>query len=203
MVAGERVKWRGFSIVEVAMASAIIGIVFAVVLGQVTLTTAANRQSVARVSVNMQLSRSLDFIASELRQVSSATLTSPMPGAQSATLFYQKVLDFDISTTPPSVKLSVPTKIGITPSAGEVLADGTDNDKDGLTDEGRLQMKGIGSAVLIDNAMSVSFLRSANGRLVNISLEVGFVDSSVVDPTTNKATVRIYQLSRDVYLMNP
>jgi prepilin-type N-terminal cleavage/methylation domain-containing protein len=190
-----RTRIRGFTLVEVVVSMAILGIVFGVVGAFQMRSQAHSKAVLSRDYVDTRARRALERVSSELRGV-GLTFLAPDPTGElgASTLMFQKPADVSDTGV---VVWGAPSRLALELESGED-EDGDDDDGDGLVDERRLVLvRDIGTADERTIVLCTSIPEFARGEIGNgldddgdgVSDEPGFSIRRVGDLLTVRLTV--------------
>ena len=196
LLAKNRRARRGFTLLELVIATALLSLVLGAV-GLVQMRTRdASRAGMAREQVETEARRALDRVAEQLQGVGHSLLfPDPSSNLGTSSLTYQHPVS--VSNTG-VVTWDAATSLGLQLEPGE-LDNGLDDDGDGLIDERQLVMtRGVGGAHPVATVLCSGIPELAEGELANgvddngngIVDESGFNIRKVGDLLTVRLTVQ-------------
>jgi hypothetical protein len=125
----------GFTLLEIAIACAVLGLVLGSLSGVIDSTRKGYSQGSAQARVQSDARRALDRIAMELENGGVGTLLPNPINVAATDLVFQVVSGVDLATD--TVTFDLSSRLRFDYEAGETN-NGIDDDNDGLIDEGRV-----------------------------------------------------------------
>jgi prepilin-type N-terminal cleavage/methylation domain-containing protein len=192
----------GYSLVELLVAVTIL----ALMLGMLSLASSANsaafNSGISRAHLESQIESAMQRVGAELRVAGRSTLDPQLaPGQATDSLEYLQALDLQAG----QVVWSQPRRLAFEYAPGETN-DGTDNDSNGLVDEGRLVLTlDLGTPderrVVLTNwvpeLLEGELPNGADDNHNGLSDEHGFSVERVADPAGDALLVRLSLQRRD------
>lgn len=130
-----RKRSSGFTLLEIAVAMGVLGVVLGAVGAFQTRSNEASRSLLRRADAESRARRALERVADELAAVGQSLLfPDPTTALGASSLTYQRPSGVDASGV---VQWTPPSRLQLELEAGEA-DDGLDNDRDELVDERRL-----------------------------------------------------------------
>lgn len=123
-----RARESGFTLIELAMAAAVLSVALVATVDLVSTTGDALGTGMAAGRIEAQAGAVLERIERQLIQAGAATLVPAQPAGES-TISYRQASDYENE----QVQWGTPLRIEYRP---DEAVDGADNDSDGLVDEG-------------------------------------------------------------------
>ncbi len=167
----KRTGEAGLTLIEIAVASAIFGLVMGMVFWVILAGQRQVEADAPRAEIQNRARGILDRIAGDLRKAGLGTLTPPNP-VDSSSISFQVVGGYD----PDSETVTYDPKViqyRFEPSATDPV-NGADDDGDGLVDEGKLvrQATGEPQADLTEWVADGDFRVTLQGRTLQIVLQL-------------------------------
>jgi hypothetical protein len=132
----------GFSLVEVAVATAILVAISGLVMGSVSSAESVGRIAAYRAGLRTQARTAVERIARLLRDSGPSMISFPSGGGAAplgaSSISFRRATAW--SVTAAAVVPSAPYAIAWVPAPGEIDGDGIDNEGDGLIDDGVIQV---------------------------------------------------------------
>jgi prepilin-type N-terminal cleavage/methylation domain-containing protein len=154
-----RAARSGFTLIELAIAIGIVGLVAGSLVGVLDSTRKTYNQGSAQTRVQADARRALDRIAAELENVGLATLVPAPVGVAVNDLVFQVATGVNAANS--AITFGSSTRLRFAYEAGETN-NGVDDDGDGLVDEGRVILT---RNYLQANEVSVTLVRGVSEYL--------------------------------------
>lgn len=166
MSGARRAGERGFTMLEVAIATAVLSTVFMIVFRTIGAAQDLNGATLVRADLEVRARIALERMVSELRDSGVSQLSpQPTPPLGASALTFRRATGWSGSTI---IWEPSPRRIEWRSSPGEIADDGKDNNGNGLIDEGQVIFtSSYGTAQAVETVLADRVSRLALGEVAD------------------------------------